>query len=416
MKGIRNLIVDVIVCIAIPAFAIDNVYVEGPYMAPEGQLPGWVDNLYFEVWKGGLELTSPLYYEDDKPGRGGVYGGEVIVPEKIFIEWEGTEVEVVSIAGFYRNGATVLRLPETIREINNTIRDCKLLEEVYLNDNLKELNGVIDCPKLSICPLPQSLEYVGDCFMSGLALKNIEFPPLLKTIGNKTFSRNYSLETLSLGNLVVAGDSCFNNLPLLKEVVLPESLESLGNGCFNYCWKLEKVVIPESLERLGNGCFSYCTNLEKVTLPSHPTDIPANCFRYNNVKELTIYAEQPYLFQDYMSRFFTCPYPSELNAVLYVPDGSVDLYKEADKWNWFNIRPMSESGVDSVAAMPKGWSANGESGKLVIKSDSRRRIDVYDLSGAAMATSTREGKSEFPLRPGVYTVTSNGESVKVVVK
>ena len=56
--------------------------------------------------------------------------------------------------------------------------------------------------------------------MSGLALKNIEFPPLLTTIGNKTFSRNYSLETLSLGNLVVAGDSCFNNLPLLKEVVL----------------------------------------------------------------------------------------------------------------------------------------------------------------------------------------------------
>ncbi len=108
-------------------------------------------------------------------------------------------------------------------------------------------------------------------------------------------------------------------------------------------------------------------------------------------------------------------YPED-DPILYVPDGSVDLYKEAQGWKNFNIRPMSESGVDSVAAMPKGWSANGESGKLVIKSDSRRRIDVYDLSGAAMATSTREGKSEFPLRPGVYTVTSNGESVKVVVK
>ncbi len=123
----------------------------------------------------------------------------------------------------------------------------------------------------------------------------------------------------------------------------------------------------------------------------------------------------PYDFPDYLIKLMGFGYPED-DPILYVPDGSVDLYKEAQGWKNFNIRPMSESGVDSVAAMPKGWSANGESGKLVIKSDSRRRIDVYDLSGAAMATSTREGKSEFPLRPGVYTVTSNGESVKVVVK
>lgn len=349
--------------------------------------------MYFITWEDGVALSTSNYYTDDRPGIGGIYGGEVTVPPTIFSHWFSKEVEVVAIDGFYRNGATVLRLPETIREINYTIHDCKLLEEVYLNDNLKELNGVIDCPKLSICPLPQSLEYVGDQFMSGLALKNIEFPPLLTTIGNKTFSRNYSLETLSLGNLVVAGDSCFNNLPLLKEVVLPETLEALGDGCFNYCWLLERI-----------------------TLPSRPIEIPKSCFvQCPNVRELTIYAENPYDFPDYLIKLMGFGYPED-DPILYVPDGSVDLYKEAQGWKNFNIRPMSESGVDSVAAMPKGWSANGESGKLVIKSDSRRRIDVYDLSGAAMATSTREGKSEFPLRPGVYTVTSNGESVKVVVK
>ena len=393
MKVIKKLAMAVLVSVSFSVFATDNNYIDGPFMHLEEQPHGEQDDLYFITWEDGVALSTSNYYTDDRPGIGGIYGGEVTVPPTILSHWFSKEVEVVAIDGFYRNGATVLRLPETIREINYTIHDCKLLEEVYLNDNLKELNGVIDCPKLSICPLPQSLEYVGDQFMSGLALKNIEFPPLLTTIGNKTFSRNYSLETLSLGNLVVAGDSCFNNLPLLKEVVLPETLEALGDGCFNYCWLLERI-----------------------TLPSRPIEIPKSCFvQCPNVKELTIYAENPYDFPDYLIKLMGFGYPED-DPILYVPDGSVDLYKEAQGWKNFNVRPMSQSGVDSVAAMPKGWSANGESGKLVIKSDSRRRIDVYDLSGAAMATSTREGKSEFPLRPGVYTVTSNGESVKVVVK
>ncbi len=384
MKVIKKLAMAVLVSVSFSVFATDNNYIDGPFMHLEEQPHGEQDDLYFITWEDGVALSTSNYYTDDRPGIGGIYGGEVTVPPTIFSHWFSKEVEVVAIDGFYRNGATVLRLPETIREINYTIHDCKLLEEVYLNDNLKELNGVIDCPKLSICPLPQSLEYVGDQFMSGLALKNIEFPPL---------SRNYSLETLSLGNLVVAGDSCFNNLPLLKEVVLPETLEALGDGCFNYCWLLERI-----------------------TLPSRPIEIPKSCFvQCPNVRELTIYAENPYDFPDYLIKLMGFGYPED-DPILYVPDGSVDLYKEAQGWKNFNIRPMSESGVDSVAAMPKGWSANGESGKLVIKSDSRRRIDVYGLSGAAMATSTREGKSEFPLRPGVYTVTSNGESVKVVVK
>ena len=278
---IKKLAMAVLVSVSFSVFATDNNYIDGPFMHLEEQPHGEQDDLYFITWEDGVALSTSNYYTDDRPGIGGIYGGEVTVPPTIFSHWFSKEVEVVAIDGFYRNGATVLRLPETIREINYTIHDCKLLEEVYLNDNLKELNGVIDCPKLSICPLPQSLEYVGDQFMSGLALKNIEFPPLLTTIGNKTFSRNYSLETLSLGNLVVAGDSCFNNLPLLKEVVLPETLEALGDGCFNYCWLLERI-----------------------TLPSRPIEIPKSCFvQCPNVRELTIYAENPYDFPDYLREF-----------------------------------------------------------------------------------------------------------------
>ena len=60
--------------------------------------------------------------------------------------------EVIAISGIYKNGLTALYLPESVQYINSTINDCMYLEKVFLNNSLKRLEGVKNCPKLKRVP------------------------------------------------------------------------------------------------------------------------------------------------------------------------------------------------------------------------------------------------------------------------
>ena len=70
----------------------------------EEQPHGEQDDLYFITWEDGVALSTSNYYTDDRPGIGGIYGGEVTVPPTIFSHWFSKEVEVVAIDGFTATG------------------------------------------------------------------------------------------------------------------------------------------------------------------------------------------------------------------------------------------------------------------------------------------------------------------------
>lgn len=52
----------------------------------------------------------------------------------------------------------------------------------------------------------------------------------------------------------------------LKQLTLPEGLESIGAGAFARCEALEEVVIPESVTEIGPSAFAKCTALHRVQM------------------------------------------------------------------------------------------------------------------------------------------------------
>lgn len=66
--------------------------------------------------------------------------------------------------------------------------------------------------------------------------------------------------------LKIIGDSTFKNLKV-KELVLPEGLQSIGSQAFMGCDELEKINLPSTLKYLGGAAFSGDGNLKEVTLP-----------------------------------------------------------------------------------------------------------------------------------------------------
>ena len=73
------------------------------------------------------------------------------------------------------------------------------------------------------------------------------------------------------------GDYSFADM-LLREVVLPKSLQSIGNNSFCGCRLLEKVVLQEGLLGIGNYAFMNCILLKDITLPSSLAEIGSYAF------------------------------------------------------------------------------------------------------------------------------------------
>ena len=88
----------------------------------------------------------------------------------------------------------------------------------------------------------------------------------------------------------------FSKCPLLKKVVMPDSIALINNaaflGCsslnditfsnnlkeirasaFYNCTSLTHLDLPQSLEKIGSGCFIGCTNLKELTIPENVNEI-----------------------------------------------------------------------------------------------------------------------------------------------
>lgn len=95
-----------------------------------------------------------------------------------------------------------------------------------------------------------------------------------------------------------------DSLTTITEDML-EGILNIRAYAFYGCDHLESVTIPSSISNINDSAFDGCESLESLTMISEiPPIIGTNVFR-NTSNELKI----------------------------YVPDGSVDAYKEASGWS-----------------------------------------------------------------------------------
>lgn len=146
-------------------------------------------------------------------------------------------------------------------------------------------------------------------------------------------------------------DFTFGEQQSLKEIVLPEGLESIGAYAFHHCG-IERVVFPASLKELGVGAFMACRSLRSVLFLGEGPEIIESAAFMNciSLQELTLGkglkvtgSEEP---MDFGGAFETC---ENLREVV-LPEGFVFLGN------------ATFSGCKSLAriVLPKGMIALGE--------------------------------------------------------
>ena len=174
------------------------------------------------------------------------------------------------------------------------------------------------------------------------------------------------------GTVYVSGQA-FYGKDRLVEIVFPTSLSHIGFEALCDCSGLKSIIIPKNVNVIEDEAFASCSNLSTIIVFNenpiklgfpNSTDTDSNSFVFYGV--------------------------DKQNCKLYVPEGSVELYKAASEWNEFeNILPISSSSINNP--------------KLYDKTN-----NVYDINGLKRGNKAHKGLN--------IIRQSNGETKKVIVK
>lgn len=208
-------------------------------------------------------------------------GGDVVIPdgvteigEKVFKENNTLKsvsfpesLQIIGIEAFANcSGLTAVTIPSGVKEIRFCAFDwCKNLKEVRICD-LEAWCKIAFGGAYANCGNPLSAG--ASLYVDGKELKDLLVPEGVETIGNYAFYHCVSLESVTLpAEITEIGEYSFFDCTNLTRVSLSPGVTSIGNGAFCGCKKLSELNIPVGVSSIGEVAFCRCKKLSDLTLP-----------------------------------------------------------------------------------------------------------------------------------------------------
>ncbi len=279
----------------------------------------------------------------------------------------------IGAQAFYLSGVVDVVWPSTCHIMkSDCFRYCGQLERIELPETLDSLQGYglfLECTRLKEVRLPDAIRYVAGGLFSGCyALKDVNIPAACVSIGDFAYYR-VPLTHINLPDGVTRiGTSAFEGCPL-EELVLPPNLKVVEGEAFNG-GKYKRVVVPEGCQSIGTASF-YSDSLRMLDLPStvifmngNPVGNPWNPHLDSLVMRSLV---PPYL----RDRLFGDR--DGKNATLYVPAGSVAVYRNAPNYEGMVDIKALEGAAEVAAEL-------NITGRVTISKDANMGNRKYDVN------------------------------------
>ena len=272
---------------------------------------------------------------------------EIIIPN--------TVTSIGDKAFSYSTRLNSVYIPESVTKISSSaFYLCDNIENVYITNMAAWCNIDFYSGYNSGNPL----RYGGKLYLNGELVTNLFISNDISGISAGSFYGCSSLVSLTIHNSVSSiGRDAFSYCCNLKSVVIGNSVMSIGNGAFYECVRLTSVTIGDRVTKIHDSAFGSCACLSHVSLGDNLNEIASFVFSgCNNLTKITLPANLTYIGSDVFKdcNVLTCVYCKALtpptvapnssqglglntDTVIYVDDLSLSLYKQAPKWNEFNI-------------------------------------------------------------------------------
>ena len=355
--------------------------------------------------KFGNNYSNPLFYAK-RLYLNGKEVKDLVIPDGVttinnwtFCKFSGlTSVtipnSVTSIGSwaFYQcSGLTSVNLGNGVTSIGGyAFEKCSGLTSVNLGNSVTTIgeyafNG---CSKLASVTIPNSVTSIGDYAFNGCSgLTSVDIGNSVTSIGNYVFNGCSGLTSVNIGNSVTSiGNYAFTGCKSLKFIQMPETVQSLGENVFESCSALLSVSLSNGIKNIPQNSFLSCSNLRAVTLPNSIESIGAsafkNCYKLSEIhlpEGLSVIGASAFSGSGLMEmrlpstltqignyalagKIIYCPIKEPISVgqlisntkdvVLYVPEESVEAYKNAS--GWMDLTVMSASSIDGDTDWTEG--------------------------------------------------------------
>lgn len=288
--------------------------------------------------------------------------------------------------------ATQLTIAGTLGEADfETLKGLRMLESLDLsgvNISIIPAYALYERYLKSII-LPDNLEEIGLAALSRNSITIITIPPSVHTIGERAFAYCEDLETVSLspnsqlktimGNRTESYNTggAFLSCKSLSSINIPASVEIIGYWAFDLCHALHTVTFqPNSRLKVMDGAFWVCESLTSIEIPAGIERLESTFVGCTSLESVRFQANSQ-LRTIGATTFQSCPLKTldasncsyitsigipnfgldlktlqlfsigtrippqcgylmlNSNALLRVPTGCVDAYKNAEGWKNF---------------------------------------------------------------------------------
>ena len=287
------------------------------------------------------------------------------------IDWELSDDGTLTISGSEKMKDYVLSSPAP------WYNDRKKIKRVVIKDGVTSIGdrAFYGCSNITSVTIPNSVTSIGDYAFRDCSITSVTIPNSVTSIGNCAFEYCIGLTSITIPNSVKSiGHRAFYYCLGLTSVTIGNSVTSIGESAFEYCNGLTSITIPNSVTSIGNFAFYCCDMLASLTIGNSVKSIGAQAFNNLGHRHLT---SMTITFKGSTPPEFgrAAFYPDEYAHVhVYVPDNSIDAYKNALKGFRFSniqaIPPISlkdneaytqDSQVDGVdVSYTRNFSTNWE--------------------------------------------------------
>ena len=159
---------------------------------------------------------------------------------------------------------TDLYIPEGVESVGACAFQGSNITSVTLSDDVKWVGGdaFSYCPNLKSVRFGKGIEKTGNAFRGCPEFDHVEFADL-----NCLWKMDFDIQ-LSVNNPLYYGHHLFSNGEEVKEISFPEGLKEIKQGVLAGCESVERIHVPEGVERISPLAFAYCKNLVSIDLPS----------------------------------------------------------------------------------------------------------------------------------------------------